>query len=764
MMKKNKKIFVFLFFTIHIIIAVLMVYLFYNFKNWESSFGLILATLSLLLDIKNYQKSYFNIKTIKKEDPPQHFVDRDEPLRNLIDSINHDNRLIFISGSVGIGKTLFLLKFYQECSLNKYKFFYIDPYPVYLETSDNISLRNSLINKLGLSNEANNKDIISYLDTLNKKTKVLIIDDSSTSFLLNTFEFIDTLQTLNRSIFFVVASCNFPKTYNTIKLTKFSKKEIFLMAEEYKLQISDDIANSILKFSDGLPILISLILKNYMITTKINELNSKNQYIRYICNCLSPQTLDLLKNISFYNIQNEKINFQLFRRIFNYYTIDNIQTLENNGIIKFENKKIIINEYMAKEIRKVYDDERYFYFNLFIKNKNFIQYDIKKYIMFILCFNKIIIDETELIMQLYKLFQEKNFIYIVNLYKLLIEEENLNLYYDTKVFKDHLTYFYFHSLLELGKYKKAYSFVENEWPSSFVIHSMIDNLAFNFNFDMADLFHYRGDFQEAITQFQLIENSSNEYNKLKCLWGISHCYRHMGSYEDLQLSLDISNNIDKLISSNDEYFALYLRNKMSIILINLFLKNIDYDYQSVFNKLIMKANSIGEIKYIKEIQNSRQRANYYKIIKNDLKKSYEILSNAIRDLEDKGYRIKYDYYFEIAEVIRKQLITVSDINKVEECNNYYQKALQFAQYSSDISLHTITNIGIIIFNIQLKKISINDLNKILDIREFCQNKKIYYMLNWCILIQEYLDKYFHNEFNDLIYLYKKIINLNLFVM
>lgn len=741
-----------------------MVYLFYNFKNWESIFGLILTTLSLLLDLKNYQKSYFNIKKIKKEDPPQHFVDRDKPLRKLIDYINYGKRLIFISGSIGIGKNLFLLKFYQECYLNKYKFLYIDPYPIYLETSDNISLRDAIINKLGLSNNTNNKEIINYLNTLNKHTKILIIHDSSASFLLSTFEFIDTLQTLDSNIFFIVASCNFPKSYKTIKLTRFSKKEILLMAKEYKLQINDDIANSILKYSNGLPILISLILKNYKITNKISELNSSDQYIRYICNCFSTQALDLLKNISFYNIQNEKINFQLFRKIFDSYTIDNIRTLEKNGIIKIENKTISINEYIAETIRKIYDNERYFYFNLFIENKNFIRYDVKKYIIFILCFNKKIINETDLIIQLLNLFKEKNYMYISNLYKILIEEENLNIYYDTKVFKDHLTYFYFHSLLELGEYNKAYNFVEKEWPSGFIIQSTIDDLAFDFNFDMADLYHYKGDFQETITQFQLIENSSSKYNKLKCQWGIAHCYRHMGSYEDLLLSLDISNKIDELISSNDKYFSLYLRNKMSIILINLFLKNVNYNYQSVFDELIAKAKQINEIKYVQEIKNSRQMANYYKVIKNDLSKSYEILSNAINDLECKGYRIKYDYYFEIAEVIRKQLITVNKINKIEECNNYYQKALLFSQYSSDISLQTVTNIGIIIFNIQLKKISLNDLNKILDIREFSQKKKIYYMLNWCILIQEYLDKYFCGEFENLNYLYEKIINLNLFIM
>ena len=289
----------------------------------------------------------------------------------------------------------------------------------------------------------------------------------------------------------------------------------------------------------------------------------------------------------------------------------------------------------------------------------------------------------------------------------------------------------------------------------------------DFNFDSADLYHFQAEYENAIEQYQILKRDEKNSlkNNLKCQWAIAHCYRHMGSEKDLIYSLSISDSICEKTSSKKELFNLYLRNKMSIIMINLYLKNTNYDYEKQFNRLIQKCNQYFLDNKKNEILNSRQRAIFYKIIKKDYDTACKMLYSSIQELENKNLRIKYDYYFEIAEVYRKKaLINISN-EYLTISKKYYEKSLRFAKRVNDVNLEMINQLGIIISNIQNEILEEKQLNIILKIEQFAKEKKIFYILNWCASIREYLTIALHDKSNSRVnYLYEKVVNIDLFVM
>lgn len=77
----------------------------------------------------------------------------------------------------------------------------------------------------------------------------------------------------------------------------------------------------------------------------------------------------------------------------------------------------------------------------------------------------------------------------------------------------------------------------------------------------------------------------------------------------------------------------------------------------------------------------------------------------------------------------------------------------------------INQLGIIISNIQNEILEEKQLNIILKIEQFAKEKKIFYILNWCASIREYLTIALHDKSNSRVnYLYEKVVNIDLFVM
>lgn len=161
---------------------------------------------------------------------------------------------------------------------------------------------------------------------------------------------------------------------------------------------------------------------------------------------------------------------------------------------------------------------------------------------------------------------------------------------------------------------------------------------------------------------------------------------------------------------------------------------------------------------------SRQYALYQRIIRNDYESSLKTLYTALVDLEKNGLRIKYDYYFEIAETLRHKIIVDYNEGDYKESLSCYQKALDFSLRAKDISLQNISQLGIILLKIFQKQSNTTDLNNVIEICDFCREKKIAYIYNYSIQIKDYLlNIQYSNKKNDKLY-FNKLIEMQLFIM
>lgn len=756
-------------------LLILLTILYYNPHKWFDILTIFLTSILfpfLMSIIKKLNKKRNLLNSLYAENIPSHFIDRTKALEEIIKKINNNNKIIFISGGNGIGKTFFLLKVYQEITENKYKFYSNKLFPIYLELNDDISIEQAIMNKIKL--EENNyscKEIIQRLRKITKNDIVILVDNNSTNNYQNMMSFVESLQELDNGLIFIISTyTSSPNLYeNNIELEKFSIKEVNEMASEYNLNIPHEISETIFNYSNGIPILIKILLFNQKVVNNSHNSIPAQNYIHEICQRLDKNSLEMLKTVSFFNILEEPMNYSLFRGININFKKNNLRILKERGLINSTNDKIIINNYIAFLIRQCYDDERFDYYNSFIEKRIKIGYSDEKYIFLVLNSQNNDLSKLEIKNYLLSFFKKRKYTYFINLYeKTFIEDFNLNNNYDDEEIRNYLMYMYFHSLLELGEYPKAIDFFNNEdlWVSNI---TLLDHktFSFDFNFDSADLYHFQAEYENAIEQYQILKRDEKNSlkNNLKCQWAIAHCYRHMGSEKDLIYSLSISDSICEKTSSKKELFNLYLRNKMSIIMINLYLKNTNYDYEKQFNRLIQKCNQYFLDNKKNEILNSRQRAIFYKIIKKDYDTACKMLYSSIQELENKNLRIKYDYYFEIAEVYRKKaLINISN-EYLTISKKYYEKSLRFAKRVNDVNLEMINQLGIIISNIQNEILEEKQLNIILKIEQFAKEKKIFYILNWCASIREYLTIALHDKSNSRVnYLYEKVVNIDLFVM
>ena len=113
-MKKKKSYVIWLmFFALSLVILLYITWLFY--KN-EISVLVYLTNAITIIDvviaILDFRKRFIlpYINDHRQEYDLKKFVDRDNEIENVIQKINSGNRIIYVSGRLGIGKTHFLHK------------------------------------------------------------------------------------------------------------------------------------------------------------------------------------------------------------------------------------------------------------------------------------------------------------------------------------------------------------------------------------------------------------------------------------------------------------------------------------------------------------------------------------------------------------------------------------------------------------------------------------------------------------------------------
>lgn len=692
------------------------------------------------------------------------FVDRKTEYKAVINEINSGTTKVYISGRNGIGKTLFLFKLNDMILKKESEISQSKPYSVYVDLKEDTNLKSAIRNSLHINDDLSYPDFTKQLFKITRaKNLIVLVDNVGDEMYIENEETINTILRLSKNIFFVIASQNVNPMYNPIRLSDFSEKEVIEMASALEVRLDDEIIKKILEYSGGLPILIFLFIKQLKLTNQISERPEAKQFIKKICDLLTPQQQQLIATLSFLKLSNEDLEVYYLKKHFKVYTTENIEKLVSCGLIEKTKETVYINKFFASVIREKYEENRFDYYNLFyqISKKSF--HNSKNKLLFLLLGNIYDLVDKDIIDSLSFFTKDKEYLFLVYLYKTLDDFHNLNFHYDNIEIRKKLLYCYTHSLFELGEYKRAYAFINGEtpWQRDINLRTISTDLEFEFNFDLADMDHFFGDFQLAIDSYEKIRlHEITQEQDIKCLWAIGHCYRHLGDSNSMLEAISCFEYILSLSPSIN--VSYYIRTYQSLVLIKLFLKDFDYDYEKAFTAMAEILIQNNNIKKLKEIKTSRQYAIYISIVLRDKKRALDLLISSIEELEKSNIRIKYDYYFEYAETLRHKILDEYNSNEIEQCKCFYLKAYNYAARVGDISLHALSQIGLIIIAIMIDESTSKDLDTILEISTFCNSKNIIYILNYCHPIKEYLlnAKYLESKDN----LYKQIIQTRLFIM
>lgn len=711
--------------------------------TWELYIPSVIGDLTLIATIIPLHSKviypYFNDYT--KERDFSIFVGRSKESRAIINAINSGEQIIYISGRTGIGKRFLLYKLVDV--FHKKEEVLISPsiYPIYVDYKAGENIKQSICERIGVKDELNNPDLVKYLHRLTRsKTIILLIYNVNLKLYLDMVEDINSLTNIDNNLIFIITADRISDMYKPVKMSNFSEKEVKEIASKKKVQITDDICEDIIKKSGGLPILITCLINQLKLTGEISDFAEVSSFISEICEHLNEDQRELLILIAYYSIANTTISKYKLAKYCNICTRQNIEELVKNGLIDYSTHtgEIIIQNFFAQIIQDLFECKRFEKCKWIYEMLDAEEEDCKHKIIFLLLSNEKYMDESKLIDYLSYYLKNKEYYFLIYLFEILDNFHKLNSNYDNKTIQINLLYIYIHSLLEIGEYKKANESLDSLLRSSLNINLRNINspLAFDINFDIADMSHFFGDFELAIDSYMKLQKSCiSEEQEIKCKWAIGHCYRHLGDSNSMNIALSCFEEIvKKKRNANPTYFV---RSYQSLVLIKLFYNDISYDYKAAFSDMLNYLNENG-IEREKEILSSRQYALYQRIILKDYEASLSTLNSAMQYLEEKGLRIKYDYYFEIAEALRHKIVFHNSEEDYKESLSNYTKALDFSKRAGDISLRNISQLGIILLNLFQKQTNQDDLNNVIEICDFCKEKSILYIYNYAYRIKEYL--------------------------
>jgi hypothetical protein len=415
------------------------------------------------------------------------FVDRKTEYKTVINAINARTTKVYISGRNGIGKTLFLFKLNDMILKKESEILRSKPYSVYVDLKEDTNLKSAIRNSLHINDDLSYPDFTKQIFKITRaRTLIILVDNVSDEMYIENEETINTILTLSENMFFVIASQNVNPMYNPIKLSDFSEKEVIEMASALEVRLDEKIIKKILEYSGGLPILIFLFIKQLKLTNKISERLEAKQFIKKICDLLTVQQQKLIATLSFLKLSNEDLEVYFLKKYFKVYTTENIEKLVSCGLIEKTKETIYINKFFASVIREKYEADRFDYYNFFyqISKKSF--HNSKKRLLFLLLGNIYDLVDQDIIDSLSSFIENKEYLFLVYLYKTLDDFQNLNFHYENIEIRKKLLYCYTHSLFELGEYKRAYDYIngETQWQKNINLRTISTDLEFEFNFNL----------------------------------------------------------------------------------------------------------------------------------------------------------------------------------------------------------------------------------------------------------------------------------------
>lgn len=654
----------------------------------------------------------------------QKFTDRKKQLNLLVTTIVNGSRIINVYGKKGIGKSYFLKYFSdlvnkkiskKEITSSKYyelknirkqiKKSYVIYYELneYTKESEIISdFTSTFANRFSKNPYKSFKNIIRNL--FYYKKIIIIFDNITNECLENAVEsIINSLLPYSKKLVFVVGSIDyltFPKLNGSkikIQVDEFGKSEI----EEYSIncgnQLTEDNLNSIINVSNGLPILVDLMISNKSYNV-FNEVLEK--YIENLFNQikLSDQYLaKILITLSLLSLVNSNVSLSLLNSISDEILVNrqSVQKLNMLSVIKYNEKEDsikvhdIIRDYLVYEYaQRDYYDLIEQLVNYYIQKKDYDSCSVYSVLL-----NRKSYDKCKSIIKkcVEKAMETENYSYLLALgnhyFKSIVPEDNSMFYL--------ISYGYISALLSVGDYPSAKKFCDEK---KLALTVAVDENQMDLALQIANLYHLQSNYLLAIDSYNILlglNNKSiknNEYAS-NCYLKIAHAYRHMAEYDEAQkyyfLAIENTRNKAVIITAYLELSVIYLFNN-KLLNDNPYFDNLDELFDRAEKLLKEDNNHSLYLLYL------RNYARYLISIDDNsqfIDTIFNCLNKALKGYEQLKKRLIYTMNFEFGEYYRR----LCDNEKSIE---YYNISLFFSYRNGDKNLETMSYIGIILSELQ----------------------------------------------------------------
>lgn len=642
------------------------------------------------------------------------FSDRLNSLKELQYAINSNARIINVYGKRGIGKSAFLRFFCDSVNhkLNrinrnkKRRLKIAKGIALYIEISSygNIALIDQILNSVADKGETFSQYIENLLPKVKHKKKIyIVLDNVNNNALGKEIEMVvDAFFSHSRKFCVIVGSIEKQPFINSINediiryvpLNTFDEEDIFDFAENNNCDISPEMIQKILSFSEGLPIFVSLFLKSQQNYLSFDG-DRIDKYMERIYDDLLSQSKQLALYIAFLSITNAIIQLPFLQVFISSISENDLEELNNSSLIEYDvkNATIKMHELFRNYIVKKHNNEKdiigsiYNYYSQ--KNKMFE----KTYYLLMLNYDN---RNTEITNAIISAIEGEKYSFLLLLgehYKLLYDWHSNRSGIESKTFL-YLIYGYVSGLIGVGDYPAAREVIDTCRISA---NNLESTLQFDFSLITAQLYHLQNEYDLSIETYNILLNniaSNAPFQKYeaKCLWGIAHSLRHKGY--DLDGAIEYyDKSIEVAIKLGRESEVL----KSMMEKLNIFiLQNKSEDARMLHGVIVKRIQNLPSGTYIGTKNSFRKlESRYVRIMINtNTELQLKLLQKTLNEYREQKKRLQYNAYFELGEYYRK-------LNKYQKAQDNYNKALAFSKQNNDFNLKTLSQIALIVLDISI---------------------------------------------------------------
>lgn len=645
------------------------------------------------------------------------FADRDVSLDELAQKFQIGTKVVNVYGKRGIGKSAFL-RFFCDCMNHKIgrenlerknhikkiqklkgKAFYF-----HLSGEGTRSIDDQIISQIPwlgstLTDIANNlshiikrKKIFIVLDNVNNAGLSKEIEDIIDIFLTHSHNFRIVVGSIEKQPLLNIMDIH---EFGYIELPTFNEDDIFDFAKRNSKSISSEYFKTILDFSDGLPIFVSLLLNNdvTVLSSITYDKDRMDNYLGRIIDDLDNSLCLIAQYIGFFSVTKPIFACHDLKEFDIELPPGCFEKLESCSLIEFDSKAQTI---------KMHELFRDYICRRFCSRTDIIQKiygyyckvgQVYEQIYYLIMIEDDARDQT-IIRGIQKAIQEENFAFL-----LMVGEHYKRLYDWNPVVSNMseetflaVVHGYLEGLIGVGNYPAAREVIDKCKISA---RTPRTDLQFRFSMLTAKLYHLQNHYEESIAVYSILladtqNNKAFEKYEAKCLWGIAHSYRHQGKELGQAIKFyDESIRAAKRLGRKSE-IIMGMREKLTILM----CRKQKIAARKLYRKIAVAVRDLPQDGYSgTRASFLKSKAQYLAVIEdNHYNLQYEILSKVLSDYKMQRKRLQYNLYFQIGEYFRR-------LNNLNSAKENFEIALSFSKKNLDHNLETLSQIALIICDI-----------------------------------------------------------------